>query len=647
MLKRILTLTLILIGSLSINAQTISGTVSSYNGVAIANHSVSIMNTDSLNPYYSTTVTNASGAFSFSNLAANTYGYIISTLDCQNQTHNVIIASNSGTANFTICFSNPTTCAALFASYPDSSNNNQIFFTDLSAGSPTSWSWDFGDGTTSNLQNPNHTYAATGTYNVTLSISSASCSDSITQSVIVGSVTPPACQAAFYTVPDSSNQMAVNFIDVSTGSPTSWSWDFGDGTTSNLQNPNHTYAANGIYYVSLSISSTNCSDSTTQIVVIGNTAPSCLAAFSFYPDSSNQNSIHFTDLSTGNALINWSWDFGDGSTSNLQNPSHTYATNGTYTVTLAIISGNCGDTTSLAITIGNTTGNYAVNGSVMAGTYPVNDGVAILFDANSSLVAGISTLDSGQYLFLNVPNGTYTVLALPDSSVAIGQNYAPTYLGDVLFWSNASNVNISSNHTMNAINLVTIPSIPVGPGFIGGNVGTGTKARLSNKIVNLLDNSMNLIATTKTDANGDYKFENLAYATYKIWVEISGKVTTPISVTLNEANSSSTHNDFVETTDAVTPKTASIENNQLSKDNINLYPNPVHNTLNINLNVESTSAYNFNIFSISGQLLSSEKITTATGNNLIKLNTNNLSSGSYILIISNGKNKSIQKLFTK
>jgi len=222
MLKRILTLTLILIGALSINAQTISGTVSSYNGVAIANHSVSIMNTDSLNPYYSSTVTDAGGAFSFSNLAVNASGYIVSTLDCQNQTHNVIIATNSGTANFTICNSNPTTCAALFASYPDSSNNNQIFFTDLSAGSPTSWSWDFGDGTTSNLQNPTHIYAASGTYNVTLSISSASCSDSITQSVVVGNVTPPACQAAFYTIPDSSNQMAVDFIDVSTGNPSNW-----------------------------------------------------------------------------------------------------------------------------------------------------------------------------------------------------------------------------------------------------------------------------------------------------------------------------------------------------------------------------------------------------------------------------------------
>ncbi len=647
MLKRILTLTLILIGALSINAQTISGTVSSYSGVAIANHSVSIMNTDSLNPYYSSTATDAGGAFSFSNLPVNASGYIVSTLDCQNQTHDVIIATNSGTANFTICSTNPTTCAALFASYPDSSNNNQIFFTDLSAGSPTSWSWDFGDGSTSNLQNPTHTYAASGTYNVTLNISSTSCSDSITQSVVVGNVTPPACQAAFYTIPDSSNQMAIDFIDASTGNPSNWAWDFGDGTTSNLQNPTHTYAANGIYYVSLSISSTNCNDSITQIVVIGNTAPSCLAAFSYYQDSANQNTLYFTDLSTGNAIINWSWDFGDGSTSNLQNPSHTYATNGTYTVTLAIISGNCGDTTSQAVTVGNAIGNYAVNGSVMAGTSPVNDGVAILFDANSSLVAGISTLDSGQYLFLNIPNGTYTVLAIPDSSVAIGQNYAPTYLGDVLFWPNASNVNISSNHTMNTINLVTVPNVPAGPGFIGGNVGTGAKASSSNRIVNLLDNSMSLIATTKTDANGDYKFENLAYGTYKIWVEISGKVTTPISVTLNGTNSSSTHNDFVETTDAVTPKTASIKNNQLSKDNINLYPNPVHNILNISLNVENTTIYNFNIFSISGQLLSSEKITTTTGNNLIKLNTNNLSSGSYILIISNDNSKSIQKLFTK
>ena len=628
------------------NAQTISGTVTDYNGTAIANHAVEIMNTDSMNPYYSTTTTNASGAYSFTGLPSSPYGYIVSTSDCQNQSHTVFVSSNSGTANFSICSSNPSSCTAFFLSNPDSINQLTINFNDLSTGNPTAWSWDFGDGSTSTLQNPSHTYSTNGTYSVTLSISSALCSDSISQTIIVGTITPT-CAAAFYYAPDSSNQNLIDFFDISTGNPTSWAWDFGDGSTSTLQNPTHTYASNGSYTVTLSIASANCGDSISQVVIIGTTS-ACQAAFTSMPDSNNTNSIIFTDQSTGN-INSWNWSFGDGSSSTTQNPNHTYTNAGTYSVTLMVYGPqNCQSIVTNSITVGSSPSTYTISGNVMAGNNSVYNAIISLFDvtSNSFVSSTTSSPATGSYLFSNVAAGTYKVLATPDSSSTIGQNYAPTYYGDMLFWSTASVVTVNSNQNLGAINLIALPVVPSGNGLISGNIGTGSKSGSDNVIVNLLDNTFNLVATTKTDANGDYSFSNLAYDTYKIWVEIAGKVTTPISVTLNEANSTSSNNDFIETNGAVTPKVTSIDNKMTNSD-INIYPNPVQNVLNVNLDINNSGVYTFNIFSITGQMISVEQINITSGNNLIRLNTNNLSSGSYILIISNDTNTSIQKLFTK
>ena len=646
MFKKLLTLTIILLGTLGMNAQTISGTVTSLNGVAIANHSVTIMNTDSMNPYYSTTTTSATGTYSFANLPSSSYGYVVSVYDCQNSYQSVYVSSNSGTANFSICTSNPSSCAAIFIANPDSFNTSIINFTDLSTGNPTSWTWDFGDGTTSALQNPSHTYTTNGTYNVTLNIASTLCGDSTSQSIIIGTVTPPSCAAGFYYVPDSSNQSIVDFFDISTGNPTSWAWSFGDGTTSSIQNPSHTYATNGTYNVTLTISSANCGDSITQVIVIG-TATNCQAAFTSYPDSSNANTINFSDQSTG-TISSWNWSFGDGSTSTSQYPSHTYAAAGTYSVTLLVYGiQNCQSTITQSVTIGSTPTNYSITGAVMAGNNIVNNVIISLFDivTNNYITSTISN-PTGTYTFSNVATGSYKILATPDSSSTTGQNYAPTYYGDMLFWSTASVVIVNSNQTLGAINLIALPVIPGGSGSISGNVGTGTKAASDDVIVNLLDNNLSLVATTKTDANGDYSFNNLAYETYKIWVEIAGKVTTPITITLDANNSTSSDNDFIETNGTVTPKATSIENT-ISNSDINLYPNPVQNTLNIDINITNTGVYTFNIFSITGQMISAEQINISSGSNLIKLNTNNLNSGSYILVISNDNNTSIQKLFTK
>ncbi|MCK9276804.1 MAG: PKD domain-containing protein [Methanoculleus sp.] len=143
-----------------------------------------------------------------------------------------------------------------------------VAFTDASSNTPTSWSWDFGDGATSDEQNPVHTYTAAGTYTVNLTVANAAGSDSATQTIAVTTapVTPVAGFAA--NVTSGNVPLVVRFTDTSTGSPTAWSWTFGDGNISAGQNPVHTYTVPGIYTVTLTVTNAAGSSSATGVVTV-------------------------------------------------------------------------------------------------------------------------------------------------------------------------------------------------------------------------------------------------------------------------------------------------------------------------------------------------------------------------------------------
>ena len=134
---------------------------------------------------------------------------------------------------------------------------------------------------------------------------------------------------AFSTIP-----AEVTFTDNSLGStPMTYLWDFGDGSTSTDQNPGHNYIQRGTYTVSLTVK--NAYGSSTAIkknfITIG-VAPK--AGFTANPTTGNAPfPVKFTDQSLGQ-VTKWSWDFGDGTRSAEQNPTHTYWAGGVYNVIL-------------------------------------------------------------------------------------------------------------------------------------------------------------------------------------------------------------------------------------------------------------------------------------------------------------------------
>ena len=147
-----------------------------------------------------------------------------------------------------------------------------VQFTDESSGAPTSWYWDFGDRATDTTQNPLHTYTAPGAYSVRLTVTGGGFSDSnvqigyITAEVptptptettpVPTKTTPVPIKAGFSGSPTTGTApLTVTFTEASTGSPTSWLWDFGDGSSSKLEDPpQHKYSVPGTYTVSLTVS---------------------------------------------------------------------------------------------------------------------------------------------------------------------------------------------------------------------------------------------------------------------------------------------------------------------------------------------------------------------------------------------------------
>jgi PKD repeat protein len=228
--------------------------------------------------------------------------------------------------------------AEFSANVTDGSAPLDISFTDQSTGSPDTWEWSFGDGTSATEQNPVHTYSKAGKYTVSLTVKNELGRDRVRKSnyIIVSSSTSLPV-ADFDATPTSGNTpLEVSFTDNSTGSPTSWRWSFGDGKSSRKQNPVHTYTKAGNYTVSLTVRNADGSNTTTKSDYITVSSFLPVAAFSASPESGSVPlKVKFTDQSTGSPT-SYKWSFGDGTYSTSRNPVHTYKKAGTYRVSLKV-----------------------------------------------------------------------------------------------------------------------------------------------------------------------------------------------------------------------------------------------------------------------------------------------------------------------
>lgn len=245
-----------------------------------------------------------------------------------------------------------------------------VNFTDLSSGNPTQWQWDLGNGTVSYLRNPSVSYLLPGTYTVRLTVSNASGSNSITRQQYITVYPQPEIN---FSVSSRTGcmPMTIRFTDssrVAGGTINNWLWDFGDGTLSSQQNPVHTYLSAGTFNVSLRVrTNTGCTKTISRPFYI-RIFDGVTADFSISSISSCQlpATVNFENLSVGSGVLQYQWNFGDGTTSTEINPSHDYSSNGNYTVRLIVRNSNgCADTiiSSNAVSLGARQTNFTTSGS--------------------------------------------------------------------------------------------------------------------------------------------------------------------------------------------------------------------------------------------------------------------------------------------
>ncbi len=214
-----------------------------------------------------------------------------------------------------------------------------VGFSDLSSatGTITDWYWDFGDGNSSNDQNPTHEYTEIGVYDVMLIISDGALFDTLIRPGFI--TTQEDITADFMGVPTHGpSPLTVVFEPLLDGVATEYFWDFGDGNTSPLANPIHIYNSQGSFDVMLivGLDLDGCIQSDTIIKTNYVIVNDLQAEFTAEPTAGIEPLfVQFTDLSPGNPT-GWYWEFGDGSVSNEQHPQHPYYTAGLFDVSLLV-----------------------------------------------------------------------------------------------------------------------------------------------------------------------------------------------------------------------------------------------------------------------------------------------------------------------
>ena len=193
-----------------------------------------------------------------------------------------------------------------------------------------SYSWDFGDGTTNSNTNPTHTYVSPGNYEVSLLATNNAGSSSANNNIVVYG---PSFTSSN---PDWLGQTTIFTNTSLTSGTATYLWSFGDGSNSSLENPIHKFSIPGEYPATLFLTKSVRSDVANNVVLVyGIPSVDFIASPLKGP---LLLTVLFTDTTTtipnGDPTISYVWDFGDGDTSILSNPVHTYWLTGTYTITL-------------------------------------------------------------------------------------------------------------------------------------------------------------------------------------------------------------------------------------------------------------------------------------------------------------------------
>lgn len=294
-------------------------------------------------------------------------------------------------------------CEADFT-FESSAAGNTVTFTDKSKGDISKHLWNFGDDDFSILPNPSKTYTKSGIFNVCLLVvNTANISNITCKPVPVNLSAASNCFADFDYIVDSATRK-VTLNDASIGNPNSWIWNFGDTRSGTGVATSHTYTANNLYLVKLSISNTTngCDDKTYKLINVNKVTTGLIAAFGFDIQKFNAKAggypVDFVGAGLGDqARLRWS--FGDGDVdSTSTDPTHLYDSAGVYQVCYKVSDPVTGaeDSACQDITIVKAPDDISrIKSGLKVDIYPVpaNDKLTLRYTLTENSVVNFSIVD--------------------------------------------------------------------------------------------------------------------------------------------------------------------------------------------------------------------------------------------------------------
>lgn len=353
--------------------------------------------------------------------------------------------------------------------------------------------------------------------------------------------------------------------------------------------------------------------------------------------------VTFDDMSS--SATSWYWDFGDGNTSTLQNPTNFYTTGGTYNVMLQVYNCYGYDTAYSALSIG-----FDISGNATYSGGPVTNGVAIIYPYESYYTS-FDTLQiqalgpAGDFQFLHIPDGNYIIQVFPDTLTY--PTLIPTYYNNDWAWDYAIVINQGCVAPTTGINIQVgeIPTPTTGPGLLHGTIveGPGFGRAQGDPIHGVvvkrgITGAMTIVETTETDTNGEYTFANIAYGDYTIYVDIPGLLRdSSYQITVDAANSQYLNLDYIVDSSSVYIVEPIGLEDETENSKLHIYPNPIMDVAIIEYQIDHPSEVEISIYNMVGTKVKSiTSMIQPAGNFVLQLNNlqHELGSGMYMLTVS-------------
>ena len=389
LLLLVFTLSIFAAKSQTINSLTISGYVTDANsGLAFFDYPVHVSGDNGSTVIE--TLTNDNGWYIIvienGSVTGPNQEFVVYVQDsCSNAILADTISNNQGTVdeavvNFEVC-GNPLGGCQAFFNWTISNNNplRGVFMDDSYVADGATYFWDFGDGETASTANTEHTFPASGNYEVCLTVTKDNCTDTYCTMVVV-TADAVDCNATFqieYVAGGLGIDVFPSFPIINEANYT-WSVD-GTLISDNYETPIISLTP-GNHLVCFNITAANCEDISCQEVVISNdTLPQgCQAYFNWEISNSNPLRVILMDDSYTESDATYFWDFGDNNIATSMNAEHTFPEAGVYTVCLTVTTSGCTDTYCIPVEVSGNSNNdcnasfdYSIDNVTEEGIYSV------------------------------------------------------------------------------------------------------------------------------------------------------------------------------------------------------------------------------------------------------------------------------------